>query len=403
MRLRVIALGLILIPFVDVLPFLDHIGGHMRSVRMEVATVFALILGLLSFRKPTQCHNKYVLAFLSLIPLTMFYARRVPVLVGNIIQTSPWVGSAVLTILVFFLMFIAVSNVKVSRNDFVALCNIFSVCGFVASLFCICHYFGFAQFFFLDTHAAAVNQTAGRVIGHLGHATLTAPFIGMCLPISLCRKHYKMAIVMAIGILLTKSQVGIGAAIAGVLAYYSTKGYRQAGVIMIVSFLSLLVLSSGFFGNDKMRNFIGDSGRFQTWKNAVSDIKDGLTEQITPRPLTGYGPGSFRVFYHLKHPIGKVGESRQMLKAHNEYLEILYAMGIFGLIAFLMAMYECLKNVIPVCRYRHLGGVIGAFVSISVAAGGTFVWQLGATGFYSCVLFGLLNNESVLILSSKMA
>lgn len=106
----------------------------------------------------------------------------------------------------------------------------------------------------------------------------------------------------------------------------------------------------------------------------VGFIKEGW-EQFTARPFTGYGIDSFR-YYH-------------QLYAHNNYIELLFDVGILGVVIFYSIHFSIFRKL---GRYRT-GAFIGAFLLVLM------IMDIGLVSYYDKrVMLMLL---SVVILSNE--
>ena len=117
----------------------------------------------------------------------------------------------------------------------------------------------------------------------------------------------------------------------------------------------------------------------------------------TSYPITGWRMGNFKYTFHFLHPNGPT--MRKFHQAHNDYLELAYNTGIVGIFLFLSCLWVFFRQIF-IKVFNNIiteeeRALTAGFIVICVAAGGTFVWQIGTTIFYSCVFFSLLNNREV--------
>jgi hypothetical protein len=199
---------------------------------------------------------------------------------------------------------------------------------------------------------------------------------------------------MVLAVLATKSQVSVGAMCFSVIVYMASKGWKQ-------TILAVLILAGGAGYIAMTPGIIEDNQRFQMWRQIASDIKDPIAENVDAAyPLTGRGLGSFKYVFHQQHP-GTELEPNRFMQAHNDYLEFAYSLGIIGIILLLGAIFQMFKqNFSPRLYFRswqdsRKAALLCSFICIAISAGGTFVWQIGTTAFFTVVLVGLLHNESL--------
>ena len=81
---------------------------------------------------------------------------------------------------------------------------------------------------------------------------------------------------------------------------------------------------------------------------------------------------------------------RYYYKVHNEYLEVLYELGLYGLLVVLGLIYLLVFNVPFTKHNAYLYATITTMVLI---AWGMFIWQLGSTAFYSLIILAIHNNK----------
>ena len=222
-----------------------------------------------------------------------------------------------------------------------------------------------------------------RIGGAMGNRTLVAPFIAMVIPIALYLRAWWKAVVMAAAVAICHSQMALGAAAVSLMFYFGTLNRRLFMTMLGAGVLVTVVLVIGFNTNDTIHKFVGESGRFAEWRVIVEDWYSPLQDgEDHGNSITGLGIGSFRYVYHQWHP-------SNFFQAHNEYLQILYETGVVGLFLMLGALgwifrrNFSFREVWAGRSNRYRIALLSSLLSASIAALGTFVWQLGATIFYS--------------------
>ena len=122
--------------------------------------------------------------------------------------------------------------------------------------------------------------------------------------------------------------------------------------------------------------------RFEFWKAGLEIAKSNL--------ITGVGTGDMPAAYHKQYKDSKsLLDEKHQLRAHNQYLAILVAFGIFGLVYFLFALfYPLISNIKSI---DFLFAVFFLIFFFSMFSEDTLETQAGSTFaafFYSLILFG---------------
>ncbi|MBU2051422.1 MAG: O-antigen ligase family protein [Gammaproteobacteria bacterium] len=379
-----LVIGLALIPFA-MWPGLDS-----REPKLAMALVFALALSLTGLYqgvlKPVR--NKWLLFLMGFFLINIWLCPKPIIPYAGTIIGAFWVWEPFCYALIFFLMYVTLSSLIYNAKEKEILFNIMAWVGLIMSIYVFLQFFGIDQFYSITGKHEAMRTPCGFVGGTLGHPTVVSSFIGMIIPIALFLKKYWFASIMILAVLATKSNVAIGAMIASLVFLYALKDQKTAVLVAITSFIFILLAISAYIYIPQFRPFIGDSGRFGVWQNILKDVNSPIAEGAKQRyPYTGLGIGSFKYIFHVKHS----GVIIPFFQAHNEYLEILFTMGIAGLGLFVMSLWTALVG--KITRERKF--LLTSFACIAIAAGGTFVWHLGAHIYYSIVILALLSTKEI--------
>jgi hypothetical protein len=369
----------------SVIPFVIYPGLDSREPKMAAALVFALTLGLVGIYqgKLKPIRNKWLLFLVGFLLINIWLCPKPAVKFEEIAIGSFWVWQVLSYVLIFFLMFATVSSVSFEDKQKDTIFKVMSYVGLVMAIYAILQFFKIDQFYTLSSANEALNTPSGNIGGTLGNPTIVAPFIAMIIPICLYLKKYWFSGIMVIAVLLTKSQVAIGALIVSLVFLQALRDKKTAIRIGILSLIFIVVGTMAYFNNPKIKSLVGDSGRFIQWKQIVKDVNSPIRPELKNKyPFTGLGLGSFKYIYHIKN-------KSEFHQAHNEYLEILYNTGIIGLALFLMSLWTILKGKID--RQRKF--LLTSFVCIAMCAGGSFVFQLGPHLYYTLTILGLLNQR----------
>jgi O-antigen ligase len=374
---NLLCLGLALIPFA-VWPGLDT-----REPKMALVLVFALALSLVGFYqgKIKPVRNKWLLFLMGFLLVNILFCPKPIVPFQGIMVQAFWVWKPLAHLLIFFLMYIALSSLEFTDTQRDKILKVMAWVGLIMSIYCILQFFKLDQFYNLQNWSQDKFPPSARVGGTLGQPTLLAPFLAMIIPICLYLKKYWFAGIIGIALLLTKSQVAIGALIISLIFLQTLENKKTAIRISILSLIFLFLGVTAYFQNPKIKSFVVDSGRFTQWTQIAKDINSPVIPTLKQTyPYTGKGLGSFKYIYHIKN-------NNTWHEAHNDYLEILYNTGLIGLFLFLMALWTAIKGKID----RERKYLLASFVCIAVCAGATFCFQLGVYIFYTIVILALLN------------
>ncbi len=369
---------ILIILLLCIVPFLIIPEMDTREPKMFFAVTGAagVILSAFYFGYFKPVKNKWLLIFLAYIPLCILLSPKLNVVVANTQIANFYVWKAALYLTIFALFIHSIYSIDFSFKDKQLFLKIMFWCGFVMSCYVGLQYLNLDQFF-------TSGGGYGRLGGTLGNPDIVSIFIAVIIPLALYFKKYIHAIFMAITVFLTDSYTAYGALIAALLFLAAIKNKVCFG---IVSTFLIMIFILGFAvyktNNVLFHKIVADHGRFNVVKNVINDMK-----QPKNLPFTGTGPGSFPYLYHIKH--SNPGE--EFDKAHNEYIELLFDMGLAGVFILLAGIGSIIKNNITfVKQYRYCKYLLASFICVCISAGGIFVWHIGPLIIYSCVITGLL-------------
>jgi len=359
---------------------------------MAIAVALALILGLLAIYegKLKPFRNRWVLFFLGYMLVNFTLAPKIFLIDQGV--ASSWMWRAMLIILIFALMLFAISSIRLTQKDKDVIFEIITWCGFIVAAYMIFQRFGIEQWFDVKGKIPKVIHP-GCIGAAFGSPVVASSFLSLTVPIALLIKKWWKALLMIIAVCITGSQVAIGALAIGLISIIALKSKKKFVFItspLLVLVIIFIILCATI---PKVRATVGDHERFRIWTQIARDLKNPIAKGSTARyALTGYGMGTFGELFFRKHE-GKFIYGR-FRKAHNDYLELLYNVGVIGLIIFLSAIGKLFKDNFKLCRFnKETRYLMSSFIGIAVCAGGFFVWQLGAHIFYTIVILGLLHNK----------
>ncbi len=159
---------------------------------------------------------------------------------------------------------------------------------------------------------------------------------------------------------------------------------------MIIPIVGLLIV--GIFFIITHKEYVKDrmDGRYDVWKNVLSDINDGqLKDDKHKFGITGVGFGRFPFVFPIKH-------ETQFQQAHNDPLEFIHTCGLIGGYLLLAGIFIML-GVGLFHSSSLIFSIALSFVGIFFCSLGSFPFQLGAHQFYAAILVGLLHNDRLLM------
>lgn len=341
-----------------------------------VALVFSLLALSRGLLKPVR--NPWLFIIMGYLFLSVYLAPKTIIELNGVDIKNAWSWFPMFNIMVFFLFFLSVASVEFNKE---LILKVMVYAGSVMAGYVILQYFGFDQFF------VSADPGLGRLGGTLGNRAITSAYIAMIIPIALYFKKYLLSLLMVISIFM----MGISASIVSMIAassFFIWSCLRWCNRRIFILFMVASALISGFV-IFKMPNkeIIANHGRYQVWRELVEDLRKPVSGKTNKKySFTGFGIGSFKYMFHAKHPVSNFTE------AHNDYLELLYNIGVFGLFLFLASMWRAAKkSFIPENRYRMM--LLSSFGCVALNAGGLFCWQSAPIVFNSLIILGLMQKE----------
>lgn len=406
MNLVLLKIGLISAPFYELIlrlfPYSVTNAPDTRIAKVAISMWLGLALGLASFfsGKIQQCHNKWLLLFIVFIPLNIHLSPRFPVILNGVHADNFWVWEPFVYILCYFIMFMGVQSISLTKENINKIFSVISWCGLVMAGYMILQWFGWDQFFIKREGEEFVQITQPLIVGSLGNSTIVSPYVAMIIPISLYLKRYWVSIALCFAVIISHSSMAIGGMIVSLIVYVMLKWKSKGIYASIIMVLLFLIVMAGMrwvapAKYNHVKNIaISSNGRTGVWKDIIEVTKnEKLGVSKSRHPFTGTGLGSQGI---LISPLLKT----KFKQAHNEYLEVLVTMGVFGLGLFLMAIWFMIKESFSAylsgININELSAILSSFVCIAVVAFGTFIWQVSPHNYYTVLLCGLLSNRNLL-------
>jgi len=380
--------GLIVLPFI-----LAPGGGDVaREPKMAWALVFSLAISLVMLYqgKLKAFKNKWAFLLVGLC-LISFYASPKPELPLFGIESGRfWSWEPLYQGLVFLLFTISVASIEFDKKTLSDTLDVMIWCGGIIGVYVILQFFRLDQFF---EHRYC---TYGHMHGMFGNSRLVGPFLGMIVPLALFRKKYLLAVPIVISVVLTRSNIALFGLILMFAAYFALRDRKSFIAVTSAVIAGAAVFGALYITQPVLREKVPDHCRFLTWRQSVNDLREPVMKDSKKTyAMTGIGPGSFKYLFHAKHNV----HNDNMLYAHNEYVQVLYETGIFGLFLFLATIFALFQRVIPQVFKRELShldrALTSSVVCVLTCAGGIFILQMGAHIFYTLTVIGLLYNRGV--------
>lgn len=385
-----LGIGLIVTPFI-LAPGQNDIA---REPKMVWAVMFSLAISLVSLYKGRlkPFGNKWAFLLVGYLIVSLNLSPKPGLLFFGIDSARFWSWEPLFYSLVFLLFTISVASIEWPKDILRKTLDVMVYCGAVMATLVVLQYFRLDQFF------EQRFGTYGHMAGTLGNPTLIGPFLVLVIPIALFRRKFALAGLMVAATLATQSNVALLGLIATVLAYLAFKGKRWFVAVTIVVALVVPLLAGGYAVSAKFRDHFPHNERLLTWSQSIADIKAPVMQNSKKiYAITGIGPGSFMYLFHMKNN----QRNDNFVYAHNEYVQVLYELGIVGFLLFIGMLGCAARRLIDFkdmfCRRMPplRRALLASLVGISVCAAGCFVWQVGTHIFYTLTIVGLLYNSSV--------
>ncbi len=252
------------------------------------------------------------------------------------------------------MVFVAADCIK-NKRQLSMLVKVFLISACFVSLLGVLQYFSRRWIFLkepLSWIGIAPPAWHGRIISTRRHPLVFADNIALCLPLmaaygAYSKKYlYAAALaVMAMALIFTYSRAPI-ASVAIVTAITLWINFKKLKVLFLIFFLSIgaAVMMAFLLKNIPLRYRIySTGGRQHVWKAAQERVKE--------HPLFGVGIlKTYEVYSDL--------DTSRVVKishAHNTYLQVLVASGIFALITFFWIIYAFFKELLRRIKHPDVG------------------------------------------------
>lgn len=229
-------------------------------------------------------------------------------------------------------------------------------------------FYNVLQFFGIDEFFNALGTTTNnkQVLGIIGNPSHWGPFLAMVQPVFFNKNRQDIiSLVLLWGlILLTGSAVGI---VGGLLVILFWLTFKKRKLLSIGLGASLVFITSIFLFN---KHYFGNSGRLNAWKETFVLMKDKF--------VTGLGLGTFGLKNNIQ------GGHWQHL--HNEYYQLVFELGIIGLVLVLWCIYDYFKTFASIKTDLTIK-ISSMFFGFCLIAGVDFVGHLWVISTFAMFLF----------------
>lgn len=400
------------------LPFAVLRGMDTRTPKELLALGLALSISLVALYKGKlkPFKNYWILLFLGSIYLGILFApdfkdfllayhhvqgehlppharkQAFSMLMNKDISDS-WMYKSFFYIFIYSLMMITVASIDLTKKVVDKIFFLMGLSGLLTALYIFLQAVGGDQFFtkMPEMYNPDVNYlTKPRIGGFMGQSTIVSPYLVLVLPIVLFLRRYIWFGLIVLAIILTQSKVAIGAMLIMLIVYFVLSN-RKYSKIFAVIFLSVfigcgvfIVKKKNLTSRDGISHYLTHeaSGRFPVWLGVIKDLREPF--EGTAHGFTGFGAGSFHYSYSTRR-------NNRWLQAHNEPIEALYNFGTLGVGLLIMAFWWMRRRI----RTELEKSIVVSFFGIVVCSLGTFVFQLAPIIFYTIILLGLYQNNSL--------
>lgn len=283
-------------------------------------------------------------------------------------------------ILLFLLMFLGISSMEFTtqsiKNIFKSLCWV----SVIYSSYILFQRMGLDQFYKVIGEVSSLSRNP-EVGGFISQPVFAAAFLSICIPFVIKNGSYWMMAIVFIAIIATGNR---SACIASIIcALMMNEYWLRIGKIILILYLSSLILALILHCiNPSLNLHFQDTGRLEVWKNLFYDFFNPAFPGVnTHYILTGHGIGSFPVLFPFFH-------KSSFFQAHNELFEVIYTMGICGVICVVLMVKDFLK-------IATLTPIFLGILAISICAMTNAVWHIPQLAFVTVFLIGLAYNKTI--------
>lgn len=378
---KLLILGCVLIPFYEVFLYFFIPGRtvpvfpDMRFTKEFVSMVFCVLIGSAvlcssGFKKPK---NLWIPAFLLFLVWNIYKAPVAIIQIQGVNFNGMWNYRPVLKIFSYFYLFLAVSSAYFKEKDIFYIFKTIMYCGLAMSILMILQFFKFDQIFNTFPPEIIGNYvTHPEMGGSIGQATLSSPFLVMCIPFTIYFREWLYAVIMGVSVVIAGSSFALAGLGVVILLLFLKNIKNRLAVVFGFSSIGVIILVFASFHPD----LLNSNGRFGMWEMVWNEL---FSEKIA---FTGAGLGAFRYFFALRH-------QNTWFHAHNEYLQLLWCCGIIGFGIVFMIIKDFIKHSLENIN-PEIAIILISMAGIAVVSFGTFPLQLAVYQFYLVAMVGIV-------------
>lgn len=358
-------------------------GTDGSAARFAVDMVAIILAGyVLTIKGFNKLENKWSAVFLALMVASHFHSPNIQFDSGFLPKDiAIYNYKPMLEIIIFFLMFMAVSSIELTQFGFNKIAKSLCWIAVIYSAYIVFQRLGIDQLYAItgdqEISQMSRNPEAG---GFISQPVFAAAFLATCMPFLVKNKSYWMIGLVMAAIIITGNRSACIAAF--IVTLMMSKFWIRAGKLLLIAYVSFLIgslLICSFLPNIHID--FHDTGRLGVWKGLFCDFIHPAFPGVNKHYiLTGHGIGSFSVLFPFFHKSG-------FYQAHNEFFEVIYTTGILGMITFILMAKDIFK------RITNKPVVMG-ILAISICALTNPVWHVPQLAFLTVFLIGLGYNQS---------
>lgn len=405
----ILCVSLFLIPLCGALlvePVIPAIGKDLKTVK-EYLVIVAILLFIAAnhFSKPATARPAFNIPLHLLIvylPLSIFSSPPLMVMFGYRNMAGLWMWEGMAWVFLYYFFYLSmIQNDFSDKHGLVA--KVISWAAIISSTYAFIQLLGLDQYQGVKSYSEIGKPVAKEITSMIGNPTYLGVWLAMCLPfcVLFIRWWWPAALVFG-AILICRSDFATAGAILTLILLGAFKSGKTIWFKIIFSFgLVAIIAIWSFWG--QIRPKIHDNSRFQLWADVIKDwreppikqpVVEGMTE-IQKRevnllnqksyPLTGMGINSFGYVFSLKN-------SSKWESVHNEPLEILYSIGLYGFIIFYSAVgFVLIKTFRIAFQEPFYMACYVAFCVILFCSIGIPLWHIEPLRYFSAVIFCFLS------------
>ena len=329
------------------------------------------------------------ISFIIFFYIPIVFPRPDGGIVYNIWNIRPTIN-LILALLIIKLLIDKTLNLKVWVNIASFLCWM----AFLCSIYMLFQYCGLDPIFNREgvkwSYVNGVFDRRIHMVGFFNNKFLSTGYLAILAPLCLMFKglRYKIFYAVIAGtILLSGNALSLAAIFLALLLYLIlNKNYRMVFVSIIIMAIGFTYLQHG----DKEFGML--TGRDAVWRDTISYIS---SKGNFLNGIFGFGLGSFSG--KIKFPPNLDGNTVVALSAHNEYLQVLFECGFYGLIVFMgYLIFLWIRSISNIIKSNSILmiGYLCSLLSLMIIAFGGFPFRIASLGLLTILIIASLEAQN---------